>query len=499
MLRSRSVKDSSLISPAQCDLRRLPIGASEAYLLSRIEGSVTLEDLAEMTAMPLAEARRMVQLLFELGAVVVDGERKGKSAAPPRSVGRYGGPGPSSRRKTVRPAPETSPKSVRSRRPAPKSEPPCDLDPALQKKLRELDARLPTLTDHGVLGVSLDATSKEIRRAYFDLAAAYHPDRFFGKSVGALGPVLQRIFTRATAAHERLLASAKRTARRSIAPEPARKIATTRPTGSGAPKSRRMVGPPSVPPKSKRTVAPPSAPPKSKRTVAPAPASKRKAQTAPPPSKRKKPQSRPSKPKLAPVPEPQQMSSEEYARATAEAFKKIETEKANAAARTRARVFVDMARAAEASGDVVTASQHYEIAQRVFDDPELSGSFQAAREAAAHELAVRRAREAERKGDWEKAVLLWNTAHGTRPSATTAERLSSALLRGGGDVRRAVTLAQEAALAEPNRVDIRVTLAEALFVAGLMKRARTELDRALERAPQDPRANELSAKIGKFL
>ena len=48
------------------------------------------------------------------------------------------------------------------------------------------------------------ADVKEIKRAYFALAKVHHPDRFFRRDIGALGPKVEAVFRALTAAVETL-------------------------------------------------------------------------------------------------------------------------------------------------------------------------------------------------------------------------------------------------------------------------------------------------------
>lgn len=58
---------------------------------------------------------------------------------------------------------------------------------------------------HALLGVGTDAESKEIKRAYFKLSRDFHPDRYFGKDLGAFAPLLDRIFKKIALAYELLM------------------------------------------------------------------------------------------------------------------------------------------------------------------------------------------------------------------------------------------------------------------------------------------------------
>lgn len=58
---------------------------------------------------------------------------------------------------------------------------------------------------HQLLGVGRQAKSRDIKRAYFKLARDFHPDRYFGKEVGAYGELLDRIFKQVALAYELLM------------------------------------------------------------------------------------------------------------------------------------------------------------------------------------------------------------------------------------------------------------------------------------------------------
>jgi hypothetical protein len=79
-----------------------------------------------------------------------------------------------------------------------------DLDPELRKRIidayRDLDRR-----DHyALLGVAEAADRKIIKRAYFELAAAFHPDRYFRKRLGTFKVRMEAVFARLTIAHDTL-------------------------------------------------------------------------------------------------------------------------------------------------------------------------------------------------------------------------------------------------------------------------------------------------------
>ncbi|MBT8493740.1 MAG: Hsp70 family protein [Deltaproteobacteria bacterium] len=51
-----------------------------------------------------------------------------------------------------------------------------------------------------ILGIKETANKRELRRAYFELAKEFHPDRYYGKRLGSFGPLLGEVFASATQA-----------------------------------------------------------------------------------------------------------------------------------------------------------------------------------------------------------------------------------------------------------------------------------------------------------
>jgi hypothetical protein len=162
-----------------CDIRSLPLDPREAFLLSRIDGICSEAELALLTGLELLSVRTSIDRLISLGAVQVDERMVESPISAPRLP--------------VAP-PYIPPPAV--------EDDGSDLDPEHRRRVRELSARLDDLDHYQLLGVPETADRKEIKKAYYELAPQFHPDRFFGKRLGSYKAQMEAIFGRLTIAYE---------------------------------------------------------------------------------------------------------------------------------------------------------------------------------------------------------------------------------------------------------------------------------------------------------
>jgi tetratricopeptide (TPR) repeat protein len=357
----------------------------------------------------------------------------------------------------------------------------CDLDPALQVRLDTMVLALSTATHYEVLTVKEDADKKTIKRAYYELAALLHPDRHFRKQLGRYKAKMNDVFVRITLACETLTDPLKRASYDRGLP-PGRASAPGKVSAPAAaprgPVSAMPAAPTAAPPV-KSSVAPPQSDPARRGVFAArlsrAPAADRA--PARPPSKR------PSGDPTAPASDP---------------LRRFFATKVQEGGRVRARVFVDAGNYALAKEDLVGAAQNYRLALQCHDDPEIRGALEAVEGKAAaqtFERAMREATVAEKAERWDEAVQRYGKAYAAIPGAQVAERLANALRMQGSDLRRAVKMAEDAVLREPQNVVHHVTLGAACADAGLWTRARSEADRALALAPADAAAKALATRV----
>jgi tetratricopeptide (TPR) repeat protein len=359
----------------------------------------------------------------------------------------------------------------------------CDLDDATVAGIVTLDAMLAGQDHYSVLGVERGAEKKAIKRAYYALAAQFHPDRFFGKKLGRARAPLDRIFHRVTEAHDVLTDKAKRAEYDARLPGAAPKRASRAP-----PAGKTRTFPPRKPSKQTKAVSTPPAAAVPRRPTTPP----KRTSTLPPKRGRTK---RPPDAELSPVVVMPDIApvSERSLRRVYEAAQQIESQR-------HVEVFLRAAEEALAVDDVIGAANNYRLALQSHDDPWIRRKLDDIEDQAKNrrnELNLTRARAAERDRRWSDAATFYAKAHDARPAAPLAERAAFALRMSDGDLERAIELAQYAVGIDPKNAGYRTTLGEVFLAAGEIKQAVAESARALELAPSDARAKDLAAVLKK--
>lgn len=87
-----------------------------------------------------------------------------------------------------------------------------DVDDARRAEILALEAKIDSSNHFEFLGVTPGASPEEVRAAFREASRKFHPDRFFGKDLGPLGPKLDRIFKRLVEANQTLTDPEKRAA-----------------------------------------------------------------------------------------------------------------------------------------------------------------------------------------------------------------------------------------------------------------------------------------------
>ncbi len=161
----------------------LPLNPTEGFVLSRIDGVLSEDDIGPATGLSDAVVKPAIERLRNLGAIRFDGESD---------------PSEDSLRRIADAAAERM-------RPASKAEAsgePVDLEESHRLRILETYSRLSIVTHYELLGVDPSAEKKAIKKAYFELASIFHPDRFFRKRLGTYQEKMEAIFVKMTEAHD---------------------------------------------------------------------------------------------------------------------------------------------------------------------------------------------------------------------------------------------------------------------------------------------------------
>ncbi|AKV02089.1 Tetratricopeptide repeat protein [Labilithrix luteola] len=500
----------------------------DGFLLTRINGRLGSKDLAKETGLPDFSVERALEKLEKLGVI----ERIDPNAPPPPA------PPP--------PPPPPPPQAVREKRglpefvslSAPKYDPKeleeeCDLPLEQRKRVLDVYYRLEDLDHYTLLGVSPQAEKKAIKRAYFELAALMHPDRYFKKYLGSFKPKMEALFGRITEAHdtlvdrerradydsylaeiattrgmeamlERALEEASRTQAPAPAPAPPPPAAAIPPERSSSPNvmdgrrasvpdaspeeirarkealARRLLGGQRLSTPGRPSAPPPMRPPQGSQPSAPPP-------MRPPQG------SQPS----APTPPTQRYASASDAM---DALKRRYEDRIDGATQAQARRYVQTAEEAFAKGDLVAAATALGIATKFSpNDTALAIRYQETKNQADLALTESYAKQAdyeEKSGHWAEAARSWQKVAKLQTNNPRAHMSAArALLRAeGGDLHQAAEHAKRAVAAEPGSVVGHVVLAEIYSKAGLLASAKRAAETGLQ---VDPTNATLLGIIGK--
>jgi hypothetical protein len=182
------------------DVRSAPLSPTDGFVLSRVDGLATEKDILATTGLPEDQVLGALAKLETLGLITFDSARP----ATPASSG------------TVAAAGAHATSSNRLRAAAPSPEPTLtpeeeavlgeevDLDVDIRRRVLVMYRGLAHLDHYALLGVAQSDDRKALKRAYFDLAAKFHPDKYFRKNLGTYKVRMEAIFGRITQAHDTL-------------------------------------------------------------------------------------------------------------------------------------------------------------------------------------------------------------------------------------------------------------------------------------------------------
>jgi curved DNA-binding protein CbpA len=196
------------------DVRALPLGAVEGFVLSRVDGVLTIDELGEITGLGADAVGGIVLRLMSLGALTwaespQPTARRAEPTAAERPAQRSGdSTSGSAAQGAGAPAADVAAGS-RTPRGVPRAlydpielEEDVDLERERRRQILDTYYQLEVWSYYRLLGIAPDADKSAIRTAYFELSRVFHPDTMFRKRLGSYKPKMEAIFRRLTEAYQ---------------------------------------------------------------------------------------------------------------------------------------------------------------------------------------------------------------------------------------------------------------------------------------------------------
>lgn len=411
-----------------------------------------------------------------------------------------------------------------------------ELDVEIRRRVLMLYRSLDQVDHYELLGVARTADRKVIKRGYYELAAVFHPDKYFRKNLGSFKQRMEIVFGRLTQAHDALTNNDKRVEYDAYLEEKRRSRGIEELLADALAEIKRAretieqeVGTEEAPPAARASLVPPASPlpvrssPMPPASPLPARSSQMPPASPPPARSSQMPPAPSSGPTLSdavrrevlaqrlragrsmhPSPStfPPARASTPSTSDAMEALRRRYEERVERAKSVQARKYVAEGEAALAKGDAVAAANAFRVAHSLLpDDPDLalkSTDAQTQADKILSETYARQAHYEEKSGQWAEAARSWGRVCRTRPDDAKAhERAANALVKSDGDLHEASRLAQRACTLEPKNPYFRLTLANLYLAAGLALNARRELETAAQLAPHDVTIHATLKRVGK--
>jgi tetratricopeptide (TPR) repeat protein len=502
------------------DVYSLPLSTKEGFVLSRVDGVSSVEDISIMVGVKQEELLQILDRLADLRAVKLpwaparaakpadakpptDGKKPER--ADPSSVHKREGAPEKPERKTGVPDSDAAVARVLAEPAQPlylESELDIEaaIDIATKKRILNAYYGLDGKDYYQTLGVARDADRKLVKSAYFELSKLFHPDSLFGRELGPFKTKMEVVFKRLTEAYEVL----GRNARRKEYDEYLASTATTHAiveqlehsVVSLEPEPSQLVAAEVVEPSRPASVPPPTAAAAAVSAEPKKPIDLRPPQTAE--QRRAALRERLRRNLTGPAtvvatvpPPPTALNPSERRDSAIKGLRQGLRASATSANRVDPVVaHLKKAHDAERAGDLLTAASALQSALAL-DPNRLEIQEQYARVSAAVTRSLadnyeKQARYEEKMGKWAAAASSWErVAEGRPDNALAARSAAEALLKAGGDLHRAQRHAQRAVDTAPSDVANVVVLARVLLAAGLRLNARRELEKAVNLDPQN--------------
>jgi tetratricopeptide (TPR) repeat protein len=500
------------------DARAFRLSAPEGFLLSCIDGRTTETDLALVTGKTLEEIRGSLSKLETLGLIAIEEApvipRASAFPRPPPGPVASSASTPFDARGSFRSAGGGSavltpvgPRALTDHATAMAED--IDLEPKLRLELLSLHSTLDQVDHYTLLGLERGADKQGTKRAYYELAARFHPDRYFRKRLGTFKIRMEAVFSRLTLALETLSVPEKRAEYDAYLDEQRRIRGIESVLADAAVESQRAretiervvraEEPTPLAPLVAPTV-PLSVPLTSRTTPRPFPASE------PDPAARREAFARRllgGRSPGASVPPPRASTPPPPTTADAmESLRRRYEERVLAARAAEARKYAARGDEAARTNQVAKAASAFEVAHGLTPhDDELKRKASAARAQADAVLAQTyrgQAEYEEKNQQWAEAARSWAGACKATPNDSPMhQRAANAALR-VGDLPAALELALQACALDPSNAAGRATLGNVYLTMGQGPDARRELEAAAGMAPRDDTIQQMLKKARKL-
>jgi hypothetical protein len=190
--------EKPLLNPA-ANLAQARLTPVEAFVLSRVDGNTSYQEICEITGLAEDATVRILQKLRKDKLLLHPGEKaepppaRGFTARPRTRAGGAAAPIP-----LLEVHDDGSAVDPSELAPGP------ELDLETKARIVRLHRKLKSLKPHELLAVPAGADVAVVKRAYFAASKEIHPDRFYGKDIGPYRAHLSDIFAQLTRAFEQL-------------------------------------------------------------------------------------------------------------------------------------------------------------------------------------------------------------------------------------------------------------------------------------------------------
>jgi len=175
---SRFLNNAEVISPVANPPKVVNLVPTEVFLLSRVDAPMPLSQLVAVSGLPEADTLRVIYSLLLVGLLARQYWKTAFRGSMPETSAEV---------ETIEPPTVEQPVIVES-----------------TVKIEDFLARLSSAQSHyEILAVEKTVSTSDLKKAYYDIARKYHPDRFRG-SDGALLAQIESGFARITQAYDTL-------------------------------------------------------------------------------------------------------------------------------------------------------------------------------------------------------------------------------------------------------------------------------------------------------